>query len=67
MTYRDFIRRRQVGCSLESSDLSLLEDAGLNRVPDRKIAVHMTEQQPATDVAPRDNTWFASLLKNMTD
>ena len=67
MTYRDFIRRRQVGCSLESSDLSLLEDAGLNRVPDRKIVAHMTEQQPATEVAPQDNTWFASLLKNMTD
>lgn len=67
VTYRDFIRRRQVGCSLESSDLSLLEDAGLNRVPDRKIVAHMIEQQPATGVAPQDNTWFASLLKNMTD
>lgn len=66
VTYRDFIRRRQVGCNSENSDLSLLEDAGLNRVPDRKAATHANEQ--ATDHSePQDDDWFSSLLKNMTD
>lgn len=67
VTYRDFIRRRQVGSNLDSSDLSLLEEAGLNRAPDWKIAAHMTEQQTETPVADQADAWFASLLQIMAD
>ena len=62
VTYRDFIRRRQVGCGLESFDLSLLEAAGLNRAPDWNCPVHTNDQRHESD-----ESWFKSLLKDMND
>lgn len=70
VTYRDFIRRRQVGCGFESFDLSLLEAAGLNRAPERMgldhtCTDHTSDQQESGDA--HGQSWFASLLEDMND